>query len=70
MIPLTIHRTDNDGYEYPILVWVEYMVEDNRAYGLIAWDEGDAINLTPAEENEALERIYSEMPSVSNYELY
>lgn len=69
MIPLLIHRTDADGYEYPLTVYVEYMVEDKRAYGIIAWDGAKAINLTPAEENEAMERIYSEMPVV-NYELY
>lgn len=61
MIPLLIHRTDADGNEYPLRVWVEYMVSDARAYGVIAWDGAMAVTLTASEENEALERIYLEM---------
>lgn len=62
---LTLTRDDE-----PLLVHLDWMMCDYRVYGLIAYTrEGRAINLTPAEENEALERIYSEMP-VSNYELY
>lgn len=54
----------------PLLVHIDWMTCDDQVYGLIAYTfEGRAITLTPAEENESLERIYSEMP-VSNYELY
>lgn len=62
---LTLIRDDE-----PLLVYLDWLTFDDQIYGLIAYTrEGRAINLTPAEENEALERIYSEMP-VSNYELY
>lgn len=63
---IIIERNDE-----PVTIFLDWMMCDYRVYGLIAYTrEGRAVTLTPAEENEALERIYSEMPVASNYELY
>jgi len=64
----TLHIIRDDE---PILVFLDWTLCDEQVCNLAASTRpGLAIPLTPTEENDALEKIYSEMPSVSNYELY
>ena len=63
---LTIERDDE-----PLIVHIDWTTCDDQFYGLIAHTrDGRAVALTEAEENDALEKIYSEMPSVNYYEIY
>jgi len=66
MTTLQIIRDDE-----PILVHLDWQSCDDQIHSLKAHTRtGLDIKLSPSEENDALEKIYSEMPSVSNYELY
>ena len=63
---LTVERDDE-----PILVHLDWSLCDEQVTALTAHTRtGLAIPLSPTEENDALEKIYSEMPSVNYYELY
>jgi len=64
----TLHIIRDDE---PILVHLDWQSCDDQIWGLTAHTRtGLAIPLSPTEENDALEKIYSEMPSVNYYELY
>ena len=55
----------------PITVFLDWQSCDDQIHTLKAHTRtGLDIKLSPTEENDALEKIYGSMPSVSNYELY
>ena len=64
----TLHIIRDDE---PLTVFLDWQSCDDQLYNVKAHTRtGLDIKLSPTEENDALEKIYSEMPSVSNYELY
>lgn len=66
MTTLTIHRDDE-----PLTVFLDWSLCDEQVTALTAHTRtGLTVTLSPTEENDALEKIYSEMPSVNYYEIY
>lgn len=65
MTTLTIHRDDE-----PLTVFLDWSLCDEQVTSLSASTRtGLTVTLSPTEENDALEKIYSETP-VNYYEMY